>query len=335
MAPRLLLSCVAEDRPVYHQRVQSLVGSARSLGGALSSAPIVVNMVGGADPGFVRTMQAHDAEVRVVERLDRQHIVHANKLRMFDIGDRDDFDVLLAVDCDIAVAGDPSPLIPGDAIGVVPADVDPLDEQQWSRLLAGLGLGPSPRSVTATTTGRPMHPYFNSGVVTVPRQLCGLLLDGWRDALEDVHSLWLSQPRVISRKGRFFADQYALMAALRRKLPWTALSRELNLATHVKLDDTTVAGLDPVLLHYHEAVDDDGLLFRPRSAIAEAAVERVNRSHAAAHGLDYRGMRKLPLRSQLQRSVNRSLRSRLSARGARLRTYVAREPASSSASASR
>lgn len=294
-APRLLLSCLSEDRPEFHARVELLVGSARRLGGSLSASPIVVNMLASADPSFVRRLEALDAEVRVVERLGGP-TAHANKLRMLAVEDRDDFDVLLAVDCDIAVAGDPAALVSTEAIGVVPADMDPLSERQWRRLFAGLALDCQERSLRANITARPLYPYFNSGVVAVPRELCAGLHAAWTQAVSDLEELWKRHPRTTPRSKRFFCDQYALMAALARGLPWVAASPALNFATHVELAEATVSGVEPVLLHYHAAVDADGFLLRPRSPVAESAAQWVNRNRAEALGLAYRGLRSAPNR---------------------------------------
>jgi hypothetical protein len=302
-APRMLLACVAEDRPKFHARVETLIGSARRLGGSLADSPMIVNMMQSADPAFVRRMEALGAEVRIVGRTDDGYTAHSNKLRMLELDGRDDFDIMLAVDCDIAVADDPARLVSSDAVSVVPADMDPLSDVEWRDLLAALEIEPGVRSVRATTTGRPMYPYFNSGVVAVPRALCPDLLAAWNDALRDLRDIYERRPSVVPRKRRFFADQYALMAALRRGLPFVVAGPELNFATHVTLDDATVDGLRPALLHYHDEADDEGFLFQPRSIVARAAVERVNTSRAAALGLVYGGLRGRPRRSRAHRAV--------------------------------
>lgn len=303
-SPRLLLSCVSEDVPVFHERVESLVGSARRLGGSLSRSPIIVNMVGSADRAFVRRMETFDAEVRVVPRLVDGGVPHANKLRMLEVHEREDFDVLLAVDCDIAVAEDPARHLYRDAISVVPADVDPFTDYQWRQIFDGLRLEPCQRSVCATTTGRPMYPYFNSGVVAVPRGLCADLLSTWTQALMDLNGLWQHHPNIVPRAKRFFTDQIALMVALQRGLPWTVASRELNFATHVDLHRPTVQALRPALLHYHNAVDRQGFLFRPCSSVAAPAADRVNRSRAEALGHPYRGLKKRPVHVRAHQMVD-------------------------------
>jgi hypothetical protein len=298
-ATRLLLSCVAEDRPRFHQRVEILVGSARSMGGSLADSPILVNMVESVDRAFARRIEALDAEVRVVPRVTDGGVGFANKLRMLDVHEQKDFDVLLAVDCDIAVAEDPTRLVSADRISIVPADRDPLTDSQWHKLLDGLGLKHLEKSVSAIATGQRMYPYFNSGVIGVPRGLCAELLLAWTQALKALDRLWQLQPDLVSVDERFFTDQFALMAALASGLPWTAASPELNFGTHVDLHGPAVEGLRPTLLHYHREVDGDGFLFRPRCSLAEPAVDRVNRSRAQTLGIPYRGLR---TRSRLSRA---------------------------------
>jgi hypothetical protein len=319
--PRILLSCVCENERRFHDRVLLLLATARRLGGRLAYSPVVVNVVGAADAGFVRRVVQLGAEVRIVPRSATGRPPHANKLRMLELGGRSDFDVLLAVDCDIAVARDPTPLISSEAISVVPADTDPLRTAQWREMLAGLGIAQPELSVRATTTGRCMHPYFNSGVVAVPRRLCSPLLSSWSAALDEVSELWLGDAKVIPRSKRFFADQYALMAALARDgVPWRPASRELNFPTHVSLNTGLVHGLRPALLHYHEEFDHRGFLFRPRCAVANAAADRVNRCHEDSAGLAYTGLRPRPLHSHANVRLRRlGQRGRAAQRKARRR----------------
>jgi hypothetical protein len=322
--PRILLSCVCENEKGFHERVLLLLATARSLGGRLAHSLIVVNVVGAPDAGFVRSIERLGAELRIVPGPGAGRPPHANKLRMLELAGREDFDVLLAVDCDIAVARDPTPLISSEAISVVPADTDPLHTAQWRELLATLEIAPRQRSVRATTTGRPMPPYFNSGVVAVPRGLCAPLLSSWSAALDEVSELWLRDAKVIPRSKRFFADQYALMAALLRDgLPWSAASRELNFPTHVSLNAGLVRGLRPALLHYHEEFDHRGFLFRPRCAVANAAADHVNRCHRDSAGVAYAGLRPRPLHSHANVRLRRlGQRGRAAQRKARRRVGI-------------
>src|SRR5918992_4130909 len=96
---RPLFSCVTENGKSWFVKVQNLVLSIREFGGSLASAPIVVNFVEGVDHAYERWLATFDADVRVVEPVDPV-VRYANKLRMLELGEKDDFDILVALDCD-------------------------------------------------------------------------------------------------------------------------------------------------------------------------------------------------------------------------------------------
>jgi hypothetical protein len=320
-SPRVLLACVSEDRPDFRANVEDMVGSARRLGGRLAHAAIVVNMVDRCDPAFADRLSALGAEVRIVAPVAHGGVAQANKLRMLELcRERGDFDILLATDCDVAVADDPVAHLSTEAISVVPADKDLFEQNLWREIFQALELEPGERSLVAGMTGRSMYPYFNSGVVGVPRARCEELLTSWTAALGDLDELWRRQPKMVPRRKRFYTDQLAFAIALSRGLPWTAASRELNFATHVPLHGPTVAGLRPAMLHHHSEVDEDGFLYRPRCRVAVPAADRVNRSRADALGLSYTGLRNPPPRRRavavrLARNRARLLVDRLGSAG--------------------
>jgi len=306
----VLLSCVTEDRPDFHARVESLVLSARDHAGSLAGAPFVVNSVESADPAFVERMRALDASVRIVPRFsERQGLGTGpmNKLRMLELAADHDFDVLLALDCDTVLTGDPAPHLPLDAVGVAPADVDPFGDRAWRRFFEGAGLPVPERSVVGATSGRPMYPYFNSGVVSVPGALCATLLEDWRAAKDDARWI-LADARTFGHDKRFFYDQWALMIALHRGVPWRVLDRALNFPTHVAVAPAAMRLPEPLILHYHAEVDPEGFLMRPRSDAAREAAERFNRGRAQRLGLAYAGMREHSRAARTQEWARRKRR---------------------------
>ncbi len=290
--PRILVSCVGEDRPEFHRRIEGLIGSIRCFGGALADSPIVVNMVDRADPDFVRRVAANNIHVDVVPR-SNAFGAHANKLAMLGLATSEEFDLLLALDCDVAMARDPLHLVRPDRICVVAADLDPLTDAQWRRLGDALDVEMPARTEQTGITGAPMYPYFNSGVLSVPRALCADLRREWIRALAELEAIFRERPSMLPRKAHFFVDQLALAMALWRGLPWSASSCELNFPTHVSV---ARAGADtaPAILHYHAHTDRNGLLLRPLCFSAASATDRVNRARAAALGIPYRGLRDAP-----------------------------------------
>lgn len=294
---RYLVACVAENRPDFATRVENLLLSRRALGGRLADAPFVVCVVDAVDPDVQARYEALGATVRVVPRLSLDAFNLANKLRMLELADGFEFDVLLALDCDTVVVGDPLDELPHDlSIGAAPADLNPLSGREWRRLFNALGLSMPERQVRATTNGSPMPPYFNSGVLAIARDQCAPLQQRWLDALEQVSRLWEQERPPIAPHKRFYSEQWALMRALHgcdvRALPTT-----MNFPTHVRIGAHAASHGEPRILHYHAQVSADGFVLRPAARQARPAVERFNAARAAALGI--------PLPERLRGSVLR------------------------------
>src|SRR3954452_14403605 len=120
---KVLFACVAENRPEWAEKAHGLAFSIRTLGGTLAESPIVVHFVGDPSPELARPLERLGAEIRVVKRLDQRN-AFANKLRMLEMDEHADFDVLAALDCDVAVLGDFADRVPTAVIGAKPADYD-------------------------------------------------------------------------------------------------------------------------------------------------------------------------------------------------------------------
>jgi hypothetical protein len=283
-----------EDHPGFHARVETLVCSIRALAGDLSHMPIVVLCLGSADRAFASRMRDAEAEVRVIAPFADRRPAHANKLAMLELCHENDFDVLLALDCDVAVARDPSEFLRTDAVVLAPADIDPLGERRWRALFECAQVASGERSLLSTAHGRPMYPYFNSGVLAVPRPVGLELAQAWRRALADIERIFERHARIVPRSKRFYADQLALALALRRGLPWRAANPELNFPTHLRLHEPLVKDMSPAIIHYHGEVDRDGFLLRPRCPVADVAAEVVNRARAANRGAAYDRLKSRP-----------------------------------------
>ncbi len=288
MAPRILMSCVAEDREPYYTRVAMLADSARAFGGALGERPLLASFVGGIDPRERQKLEAAGVEVRVVDPHPEGGL--SNKLRAFEVPAREDFDVLLYVDCDVAVADDPAPLLRDDAIGVVTADVCLFDEREWESLLERFAKVPLERSVRTGRTGTLNYPYFNSGVIAVPRELCEPLLAAWNGTIEQLREHWERDPPKQYR--RYYGEQLSLALALWSGLPWYELDHGVNFPTHLKLHPSVADTVSrPMLLHYQRHVDGGCFLMRPKEIRAERAAERINSHFAETSGRRWRGFR--------------------------------------------
>ena len=314
---RALFACVGENRPDWFRKIHNLVLSVRTFGGSLADAPFVVHLVGGADDEHRTALEALGAEVRVVEPVDPR-LVNANKLRMFELADRDDFDVLVGLDCDVVVMGDLAPELDPVALRALPAGQTHLADEGWERLYAALGVPLPAKDVVTTVSGERTYPYLNSGVLFVPRAQCGPLGEHWRR-----HLSWLLDGAADELGlGRIKRDQIPFACALATTgIPVRPLPVNLNLSTVQPryADAYRHQWGPPFVFHYHRAIDEHGFLQPTLHREVNTWLDRFNRARAEATGLAYAGLPPLPLATRLKalarkRSWYRPLRRRLSGR---------------------
>lgn len=313
------MSCVAENRPDWHSRAYNLALSCLTVRSA-SPVRFIANFVDGIDPAAGRRIESLGAEVRVVSRVDPRN-PYLNKLRMLELGPAGDFDVLAALDCDTIVVRDLSPHLSPDSVGAKPADVDRLTPEQWRRLYDALGMAQPTGTFIATSSGQRMGPYFNSGVLLVPRAYCAPLLDAWTEMTERVLAVYREHPAIIPEQWRFHLDQYALACALAAAaIPVRGLPSELNYPTHVRVRAAAGRRIEPVILHYHKNVTAGGFLTRSRSKELNCDLHAFNLRRAAALGIAYTRLPRLPVKARVRRSLLRGRRiARAAAQGARSR----------------
>lgn len=285
---RVLFSCVGENNLSWFHKIENLVLSVRLFGEKGSRVPIVVNFVGGVEREFARSLASLEAEVRVVEPVDRR-APSSNKLRMLELADSDDFDVLMMVDCDIVVRGDVTSAVSTTRVRAAPAIGNPFPPAVWERIYEAFELPvPVTRTVMAVT-GERTYPYYNSGVLLVPRTDCGRLLDAWNIYRDRWLALTADQPELFVSKhcGRstIRQDQPSLSFALAATgLDVDALPVNLNLRTFGP-------GLarpyrhqwgPPFMFHYHGRIADDGFLLPSPNRRVAPYLDEFNRARASA-----------------------------------------------------
>jgi hypothetical protein len=288
----VVFSCVAENRDEWYDRTINVALSIRRFGGRLSKAPIVVNFVEGAKPKYRDRLAELDAEVRVVDRVDPTY-PYANKLRMLELHRELDFDVLVGLDCDTVVVGDPTPhvIVAGTgAIGAKPADCDFLGEAQWQKFFGALDLPIPERRFWTTTFGQRTYPYFNSGVLVLPSDVCGKLYDLWLEHIYRLQNVFAEHADVAAY--RQYTDQLALTASVvAGRFPLRALPVTMNFPTHLNVHPQHRGESGPPrIIHYHNRVDADGFIRATRYAEANEVIDRFNRARSEFRARAYEGL---------------------------------------------
>lgn len=304
MGERVLLSCVAENSDRWYQEAWNLMLSVREFGGGLSTAPVVVNFVGAVEPRYVVGLTALDAEVRVVERFDARN-PPSNKLRMLELVETHDFDVLIAIDTDTIVIGDISAYADADRVALKPENRDPYPPGCWEATYAELGITPPSRATVMTSTAQLTFPYFNSGVVMVPRAWCHALREAWAKRVDDVIDLYDRRPDIVPTSETHWTNQLALaVAVVGDDIPVTPLPVAANLSTTVDVHPLFRHQVTPpFVLHYHNEMDGAGFVQRSRGGVVNPLIDAFNRRRADVLGLSYGGLPAPPLVRRVLREV--------------------------------
>jgi hypothetical protein len=299
-----LAACVAENSERWYREVQNLLLTVRRFGGGLADAPFVALFVEGVEPRFATGLEALGAEVRVVDRVDPRN-PPSNKLRMLELAATHDFDTLLAIDTDTLVVGDVGRYAAPDAVAVKPENADPYPPAVWPAVFSDLGIPQPGRSIVTTSTAQVTYPYYNSGVVFVPHQLCGALRDTWAKRVADVLDLYERRPDVVPKRQQHWTNQLALALALTGDgIPVAPLPVAANMSTSVRVHPLFAHQVTPpFVLHYHNEIDDRGFVFRSRNRALNPLIDACNRVRAEAFGLGYDGLPAPPLVRRALREV--------------------------------
>ena len=270
----IVVGCVAENDPSFLAQAHRLVRSLRCFGGSLAGARMLVCVVGSIGAAERLKLEREGAEVRIVHRFDPRNRP-ANKLQFFTEGLATGAGGLLLLDCDTVVVADPWPLLAGGAVVAKIADVASVTHDVFVRLFEHFGLPLPRRRYRTTLRGEPTIAYCNTGFVFLPAALAHGLVPAWREWNRRLlDALDLLGPCA------HHCHQASLSLALAaRPTPFAAASPALNFPLHMThlSDAAALRAIDPVILHYHERVDDRGRLLPTAYPRAQARIDALNR----------------------------------------------------------
>ena len=298
VSQRPVIACVAENNEEWFTKAYNLVLSIRKMGGSMADCRVVVHFVEGVRPEYRNRIEGLGAEVRVVEPYGSRYRF-SNKMRMFDLFEQEGFDALVAIDCDVILTGDISEYFRTDAISIVPAGQDHLSAQQWLDLYAMFDISVPEKTCVMRVTGQRTFPYYNTGVMSIPRELGPRMFESWTRYLERmdrVHELW---PNVVHENQIAFA-----LAIADETLPIRELPVSINLSAGVppaRKFNREVR--DPYVVHYHKAIDVRGFVLASSIRRANGAVDAFNRIRAKELGLDYEGLERVPFIKRMQKNA--------------------------------
>jgi hypothetical protein len=287
---RLLISCVGEDDALYMAEVLLLFKTIKKFGGKVADGILVANFVKSIDPTVKQSLEDLEVEVRILEPFDTRNPL-SNKLRMLEMDDYD-YDVLIALDCDTAVVRDFSSQINPHFFQAMPVASD-VTVQQWQKLLSYLKWDFPPGSFN--TEKRTIFPYFNSGVMSIPKQYVKRLRKTWGEyilRLFEAQELWRAT-NTVDQTTYSFEEMALSLAREKEKIPLKLLPLAMNFVVYVssvKNHFKAKYGSDiqsipesempdnilPFILHYFHSYDTNGLIMKTGYKMLDLALQQVN-----------------------------------------------------------
>jgi hypothetical protein len=281
-AAPLAVSFVVDDHPKF--RLQSVNCLASLLEtGTVPAGNVFVHLVGDHPAVYREFLAAVRVNVVPIRPYGAPASPYCNKLGQLRSKALVQAGCVALLDADVVVAADLSSVLPGPGVRAKTVDTPAPPLPLLRALLRQAGL---PRDAAVTTAdfvpGQTLRGNMNGGVCLFDRDAFGQIGPRW---LKWTH-FTLANARLLGPYAKH-ADQVGLaLALIELGLVPTLLGPEMNFPTHLR-PATYRPGhdLDPAIIHYHDRLDDDGLLVPLGLPRVDAAVVRVNallaRFHAA------------------------------------------------------
>jgi hypothetical protein len=280
----VVVGFVTENTPKFLGQALRLLQSIRWFGGELAKSRVVVAVVEQLDPRARASLERYDADIRIVSRFHPANPT-ANRLQMIpELQDSPEPHYLL-LDSDTLIVQDPLPLLRRDVFQAKIAPFPTVTHEVFERLFPHFGIPLPSRTHTTGYSGTPTIPYFNAGVISIPRALAEKLVPEWRR----INTRLADQPQLAAPCEKHIHQAALALALASTKIPAEAVGAELNYQVNATEFPTPrgYADIDPVIIHYHDRVDRDGRLLRVPFPIAQERIELFHRRLAEeqAHGI--------------------------------------------------
>ena len=269
-ASDVVVGLLAENTERMLTQATRLLRSIRWFGGELAAARVVMAGVGPLAPHSQQTLELLGAEIVTVTRFHPNNPT-ANRLQLLAALLEAPEELLLILDCDTLVVRDPLPHLTLDAFQGKIEGGPTVTDDVFERLFAHFGLTKAPRAHVMPLTGERTIPYFNAGVLAIPRSLARTLEPVWRK----YNQVLADQPELAAPCDRHMHQASLALALAETGIPIHELPIALNYqinATHRK-PPAGFLDIEPVIIHYHHLATEDGFLLPCPYPRAQARID--------------------------------------------------------------
>ena len=265
---KILISTQGPNRHPFTLETKYLFKSLNLYGGKLAKAQKVACFSEPIDSKTENELKNLGVKIKIINDIDQRCLL-ANKIQNLELFDYENIEFLIALDTDVVITKDFSEFLDQSKVSAKPVDQDPLSLEDWKSLFGFFGLKvPEERYLTHFTLQETI-PYFNSGVLLVPKKFIKTLYETWKKYVQRLLSSYDDLSKI--KKHSFFTDQFALSLALTdANIPHNALPLEMNFPTHIDVHkDCNPNKINPYLLHYHH--------LNTQNEIAHCSYENINK----------------------------------------------------------
>ncbi len=276
---RLQYSFVIDQNPRFLAEARLFLGAL--IGAGVAPADIVAQVT--TRCGQSGRALAESFGVRALELPLGPDGTYCNKINQLFTLASDAFDVLVACDTDLAIT---RPLDAAASVHTIRAKrVDqpnpPLPVLESVRAFLGITAQPALLAPSATAQEATYALNCNGGLLMIPRQFMQPLGEQWLQYAEILHA----QRHLLQRWVNHIDQVSWAFAMIRLNLPFSELPIDYNFPTTLAKQIPSSGYAEPIVLHYHRAIDRKGRIKRCGVPAVDAVIHRVNRSLNPRRGL--------------------------------------------------
>ena len=283
-AERILIGCSVKPKNADFANIETeyLFKTLLEFGGKIGNAKKIACFTEEPDSSIKEILENLQVQIRIVEPVDNRQSF-GNKIRILDEGIKDDVDIIVMLDTDIVIAGDFSQFLGTQKIMIKQEDSDPFTLSDWKQMFDFFKLPLPQERFQTSCSGQETIPYFNGGVMIIPKLHASELLEQWKYFLKQLLDKQNTLPKNFSenphdnKQPRFF-DQIAFsLAIIKSKLPYETLPLSMNYpysgtVHHSEHPET----LDPFIIHHHHCILENGELMLSPYKLINNKINTIN-----------------------------------------------------------
>ena len=275
---RILIGCTVKDKNREYANLEAeyIFRTLDKFGGELKNSKKIACFVENPDSLLKEILESMNVQIKIPNQLDDRY-PFANALLVLQEGIQEDVDVIAMLDTDIVITKDFTEHLSATKILIKPEDSDPFSLNDWNQLFDFFQI-PFPKERFYTScSGQKTIPYFNGGVIIIPKKFAVELLEYWKYFIKQILDKKNQLPKRFIEKIRFTGQFAFSLALIKSKFPYDPLPLSMNYpysgTVHASENPES---LDPFIIHHHHSIlENRNLMHCPYDNI-NSKIDEVN-----------------------------------------------------------